>query len=153
MPTFVHRLISLRMRRLFELFIFVFFVVILLSIGSKWSSSSISSQYGQSNMKKINPYLPIAPVLVQDNVNKLIDKSFHPRPDLPKYIHLDLKGAPPQSTKFYEGFFHFIEQLQMGVKGFLIEYEDMLPLQGRFFNVSTTGEGKKIRFEKKISFR
>lgn len=135
MPTFVNRLIFLRMRRLFELFIFIFFVVMLLSIGSKWSSSKVSSQYGQSNLKA-NPFLPIDPVLVHDNVNKLPDKSFHSRPDLPKYIHLDLKGAPPHSTKFYEGFFHFIEQLQMGVKGFVIEYEDMLPLQGRFFNVS-----------------
>ena len=136
MPTLVHRLIFLKMRRLLELFIFVFFVVLLLSIGSKWSSSRISSsQYGQSNTK-INPFLPIDPGLVQDNVKRLAERSFRPRPDLPKYIHLDLKGAPAQSTKFYEGFFHFIEQLQMGVKGFLIEYEDMLPLQGRFFNVS-----------------
>jgi len=66
----------------------------------------------------------------------MIERPINGRPNLVKYIHLDLKGAPPQANKFYENFFDFIDKLQMGVKGVLIEYEDMLPLQGRFTNVS-----------------
>lgn len=134
MPILIHRFTFMRMRRLFELLIFILFVVILLSIGSKWSSTTISSQYAQVPAR-VNPFLPIDPGLNQDNRNPVIDKSPHAQSNLMKYIHLDLKGAPAQSSKFYEGFFSFINQLQMGVKGFLIEYEDMLPLQGRFFNV------------------
>lgn len=56
------------------------------------------------------------------------------RPDMVKYIHLDLKGAPPKAEQFYPSFFQFLDQLQMGVKGVLIEYEDTLPLQGNLLN-------------------
>lgn len=143
MPTLINRFAFVRMRRLFELLIFILFVIILLSIGSKWTSTTISSQL----QPRINPFLPIDPGLNQENVNKFIEKSLHAQSNLVKYIHLDLKGAPPQSTKFYDGFFSFINQLQMGVKGFLIEYEDMLPLQGRFSNVRK----RHILFSEEIS--
>lgn len=56
--------------------------------------------------------------------------------NLAKYIHLDLKGAPPISEKFYLEFFNFIKKLDKGVQGFLIEYEDMLPLTGNLSDVS-----------------
>lgn len=64
-----------------------------------------------------------------------IDTLDHGRPELPKYIHLDLKGAPPRAAPFYDSFFSFMNKLQMGVKGVLIEYEDTLPLQGNLMNV------------------
>jgi hypothetical protein len=71
-------------------------------------------------------------ILESENV---LQKNIIGRPDLPKYIHLDLKGAPPKADKFYESFFDFIEKIQMGVKGILIEYEDTLPLEGNLSNV------------------
>lgn len=58
------------------------------------------------------------------------------RPDLVKYIHLDLKGAPPKADVFYDRFFQFLNNIQMGVKGVLIEYEDTLPLQDKLVDVS-----------------
>jgi len=128
------------MRRLFELLALTFFVIIVLTIGSKWSSSTVNDDYQYLNIKfnpqTINPFLPHDRLLNLNNENnRMIEKLNNGRSDLPKYIHLDLKGAPPQANKFYETFFNFINKLQMGVKGILIEYEDMLPLQGRFINV------------------
>ncbi|CAF1179632.1 unnamed protein product, partial [Didymodactylos carnosus] len=52
-------------------------------------------------------------------------------PNLLKYIHFDLKGAPPKIA-FYEPFFKFISKLNAGIKGILIEYEDTMPLNGMF---------------------
>ena len=60
------------------------------------------------------------------------------RSELPKYIHLDLKGAPPKAEKFYGQFFEFLSKLQMGIKGVIMEYEDTLPLEGNLKDVSTT---------------
>ncbi|CAF5050210.1 unnamed protein product, partial [Rotaria sp. Silwood1] len=63
------------------------------------------------------------------------EKPNYGRPNLAKYIHLDLKGAPPKPNKFYGSFFNFLKDIQMGVKGVLIEYEDILPLEGNFVDV------------------
>ena len=144
MPSFTNRLIFIKMRRIFELLTLTFFVIIVFTISSKWSSISSSEMYKHVNIKinnniSVNPFLPRdqSSNLNNDN-NEMImkDKIINGRPDLAKYIHLDLKGAPPQANKFYETFFNFIENLQMGVKGIVIEYEDMLPLKGRLANVS-----------------
>lgn len=135
------------MRRLFELLILSFFLIIVITIGSKWSfsspsSSSINDNYQHIRVKvnpiPVNPFLPHEQSLNfnNDNNNKNNEKPINGRPNLAKYIHLDLKGAPPQANKFYETYFNFLNKLQMGVKGILIEYEDMLPLQGRFINVN-----------------
>jgi hypothetical protein len=134
------------MRRLFELLTLVFVVLIVLTISSKWSTVD-NSQH--SNIKvntfAVNPFLPrdqsINSKTNNDNIIK--EKLINGRPNLSKYIHLDLKGAPPQANKFYETFFDFIQKLQIGVKGVLIEYEDTLPLQGRFTNVRIN---KPIRY-------
>lgn len=56
--------------------------------------------------------------------------------NLSKYIHIDLKGAPPKADKFFESFFNFLEKIQLDVKGVVIEYEDILPLQGNLINVN-----------------
>ena len=82
----------------------------------------------------------LRPPAVTPIVNKATTNPFdaldHGRPDLPKFIHLDLKGAPPRPKEFYEKFFRFLNQIDMGVKGLVIEYEDMLPLHGNLINVS-----------------
>ncbi len=133
MASFINRLVFIKMRRIFELLTLTLFVIIVVTIGTKWSSTTINDN--QRNFKfQMNPFLPKDPS--NDQLNMFIEKPIHGRLDLPKYIHLDLKGAPPHASKFYEPFFDFIDKLQMGVKGFLIEYEDMLPLKGRFINVS-----------------
>ncbi len=133
----INRLVFIRMRRVFEFLILIFFFIIVLTIGSKWSSLTINGNSKPLTVKinsiPINPFLPHDPSLNLNNDNS--KKTINGQPDLAKYIHLDLKGAPPQANKFYEKFFNFIDKLQMGVKGILIEYEDMLPLQGRFINV------------------
>jgi len=139
------------MRRLFELLTLTLFVVIVLTISSKWSSTRTPTidNYKHLNVHN-NNNIPVNPFLPQENSLNLNDKimierPINGRPNLVKYIHLDLKGAPPQANKFYENFFDFIDKLQMGVKGVLIEYEDMLPLQGRFTNVSIN---KKATYSK-----
>ena len=141
MPYLVHRFAFIKMRRVLEVFLFSCFVIILLTIASKWSSSSTGTDNHQHYHGRVNtpanPFLPNNQIAYNQNENTRLrmEKSINGQPDLPKYIHLDLKGAPPQAAKFYPGFFSFIEKLQIGVKGVLIEYEDMLPLQGRFVNV------------------
>jgi hypothetical protein len=126
----------MKMRRISELLTLTLFVIIVLIICSKWSSTTNTDNYKQFNVK-INPFLPREQSLnLNNDNNRIIENQRNGRPDLAKYIHLDLKGAPPQANKFYETFFNFLNKLQMGVKGILIEYEDMLPLQGRFVNVS-----------------
>jgi len=136
MPFLLNHLAFIRMRRVFEFLTLIFFVIIVLTIGSKWSSPTVNDNNQQLKIN-VNPFLPNEQTVNNDNNNRMIiEKPINGRPDLAKYIHLDLKGAPPQPMKFYENFLNFIDKLQMGVKGLLIEYEDMLPLQGRFLNVS-----------------
>jgi hypothetical protein len=140
MRSLTNRLIFIKMRRIFELLTLSFFVIIIITITSKWSSSPITndSKYLNVKLNNNNPVNLFAPrnqsFYLNDNI--MINKILNGQPDLAKYIHLDLKGAPPQADKFYENFFSFIDKLQMGVKGILIEYEDTLPLQGRLVNVS-----------------
>ncbi len=146
MPLSIHRLVFMKMRRIVQLLTLTFFVIIVLTIGSKWSSSpllpttTINDNYQQVtvniNPVLINRFVPQNPDLNLNNNNRMMEKLINGQPDLAKYVHLDLKGAPPQANRFYESFFNFLNKLQMGVKGILIEYEDMLPLQGRFTNVS-----------------
>ena len=108
------------MRRRFQIFTLTCSVLILLSVVSRWSSPTFT----ESTPPVREVTTPIKP------------KTKPIRADLPKYIHLDLKGAPPKADAFYPNFFQFIDKLQMGVKGVLIEYEDTLPLEGRLANVS-----------------
>jgi hypothetical protein len=136
----------MKMRRIVQLLTLTFFVIIVLTIGSKWSSSpllpttTINDNYQQVtvniNPVLINRFVPQNQDLNLNNNNRMMEKLINGQPNLAKYVHLDLKGAPPQANRFYESFFNFLNKLQMGVKGILIEYEDMLPLQGRFTNVS-----------------
>ncbi|CAF1014560.1 unnamed protein product [Rotaria sp. Silwood1] len=133
-------LIFIKMRRIFELLVLSFVVIIILTINSKWSSSTMNNNNNKDLIIKINN-ISVNPVLPQDqslnqNHNIIIEKIIIGQPNLAKYIHLDLKGAPPQPSKFYEAFFNFIDQLKMGVKGIVIEYEDLLPLNGRFANAT-----------------
>jgi hypothetical protein len=145
----------MKMRRIVQLLIFTCFVIIVLTISSKWTSTStitINDNYQQVNSIPINQFLPKSPDFnLNNNNNRMMEKPINAQSDLPKYVHLDLKGAPPQANKFYETFFNFLNKLQMGVKGILIEYEDMLPLEGRFINVSRS-KIYKINKKKKAFF-
>ena len=140
MPLLVNQLVINKMRRLFKLVALSFFIITIFTISSKWLLSTTIDKNRNfimnTNNISVNPFLSQDQFLTQIN-DKIRVKMIDGRPDLAKYIHLDLKGAPPQANKFYEAFFNFIDKLQMGVKGILIEYEDMLPLQGRFMNVKS----------------
>ena len=124
------------MRRIFEFLILLLFIIMIITISTKWSSSPSTDNNKYLNINFINSTKNSFLLQNQQPFNLMINKLSNGQPDLPKYIHFDLKGAPPQANKFYENFFNFIDKLQIGVKGILIEYEDMLPLQGRFANVS-----------------
>lgn len=117
----------IRPNRIVKFLTFVFCITTIFTIYSRWSLSSNKVQLFGPDI-----YLP-REVGYKKRINDIsID---YGRPDLAKYIHLDLKGAPPKAEKFYELFFNFLEKLQMGIKGVLIEYEDTLPLQGNLENV------------------
>jgi hypothetical protein len=122
------------MRRIAQLLTFIFCLVVILTISSRWSSRSVSSTV--SNHER----LVHQPMVFQpaDQIGDTLDKAVPRSPtQLAKYVHLDLKGAPPNSQAFYKNFFRFLNKLNLGVRGVLIEYEDTLPLKGRFINVST----------------
>jgi hypothetical protein len=118
------QIIFVKVRRIYELLIFAFVIIIIIYLIYSQSSSSNINNENQSARNLFDKYVKFS--------NKEIDS----RINLAKYIHLDLKGAPPKADKFYETFFNFLEKLQIGVKGVLIEYEDTLPLQGNLINVS-----------------
>lgn len=126
MPLVTSRFLLINMRRLSQFILLTCSVMVLLTMMSKWSTphSTETVQHRPTTQSIREEILTITP-----KMNRL-------RTDLPKYIHLDLKGAPPKAQAFYPNFFQFIDQLQMGVKGIVIEYEDMLPLEGRLANVS-----------------
>lgn len=109
MPIVFGQVIFFRIRRICQIFVGMIFVLMIVHFYSKQSSPSDGDRFGYKN-------------------NAI------GRPDLAKYIHLDLKGAPPKADRFYPSFFEFLEKLQMGVKGVLIEYEDTLPLEGNLLN-------------------
>ena len=121
----------LRAHRIVKFVTLIFFITTLFTIYSRWSLSL-------SKTELLGPdiYLPREEGYKKRHHDIVIKPIEYGRPDLPKYIHLDLKGAPPKAEKFYESFFNFLEKLQMGVKGVIIEYEDTLPLQGNLANVS-----------------
>lgn len=104
------QVIFFRVRRICQIFVGILFILIIGHFFSKKSSIPVGKRF---EYKK-------------DAIG---------RPDLAKYIHLDLKGAPPKADQFYPPFFEFLVNLQMGVKGILIEYEDTLPLEGKLLNV------------------
>ncbi|CAF0848574.1 unnamed protein product [Rotaria sordida] len=150
MRTLFNRLIFIRMRRVFELLVVSLFLIIILTINSKWSSSIINDnnkhRHININNISVNSFLSQDQSLNQ-NHDTIIEKIITGQPNLAKYIHLDLKGAPPQPNKFYETFFNFIDQLNMSVKGIVIEYEDLLPLNGRFANATHRFGYKKSDIE------
>ena len=130
MPSLIPRFVLMKMRRLFQIFTLICSLLILLIIMSKWSTPNTTNENIQ-----YSPPIPPTALPIQEDIIIIQPKILHGRSDLPKYIHLDLKGAPPKANAFYPNFFQFIDKLQMGVKGVLIEYEDTLPLQGRLVNV------------------
>jgi hypothetical protein len=141
------QVIFLKMQRIFQLLTFTFFVLLIFVIYSQWSST-MDRKMRLPEIKRDNPYLPL-----EIFRNK---KSNPNRLKLDKYIHLDLKGAPPKAKKFYNSFFNFLKNIQMGVKGVVIEYEDTLPLEGKLANVSTciyinqTMENKELFFKRLV---
>jgi hypothetical protein len=118
------RLVFIKLNNILKIIVLLFFPLIIFTFFLRWLATS----NGYEQLFD-NPYVPQEKLIYNKN-------SHHGRSDLAKYIHLDLKGAPPRANKFYKSFFNFIEKLQMGVKGVVIEYEDTLPLQGKFANVS-----------------
>ena len=148
MRLLTNRLIRTKMRRIFQTLTLICTLLVLISLASKWSSKPVLNDANRvvttinhSPVKSL-PSHQVVPANVF--VNPIVEKPADGRPDFPKYVHLDLKGAPPKVARFYEDFFDFIEELDMGVKGVLIEYEDMLPLVGRLQNVSRERERETI---------
>ncbi len=119
------QVVFLKARRISELVIFVVSLIIIYTAFTYWVSGTRQQFQRNSNVFH-NSYLR----------EQIFKQRSRGQTDLAKYIHLDLKGAPPRAKQFYEPFFHFLDELQMGVKGVVIEYEDMLPLQGNLINVS-----------------
>ncbi|XP_039760695.1 hexosaminidase D-like [Pararge aegeria] len=66
--------------------------------------------------------------------------------NLPNVVmHLDLKGFPPKISYLKS----LLTKLQeLGVTGFLIEYEDMFPYEGRLVNLSAKYAYKKTELQK-----
>src|SRR5262249_53008329 len=122
MATFGGQIIFLKVRRIADITIFLLLIIITYLV------------FSQPPSKTNNEIQPIKKFV--DQYVRFSNKETDGQINLSKYIHLDLKGAPPKADKFYESFFNFLEKLQMGIKGILIEYEDTLPLQGNLINVS-----------------
>ncbi|CAF1335484.1 unnamed protein product [Rotaria sp. Silwood1] len=135
MPNLIGQIIFLKVRRIIQLCICLLFLIIILTYYVRWSSRSNNQIQFYENAFD-NPFLPQNAFYKKKSNDIVAEQTSYGRSDLAKYIHLDLKGAPPKANKFYESFFYFLEKLQMGIKGVLIEYEDMLPLQGNLVNIS-----------------
>ncbi|CAF3710579.1 unnamed protein product [Rotaria sordida] len=138
MSQLIGRVMFIKVRRLIQLSICLLFLIIIFTFYSRWSSTSNDKIQFYDNTFN-NPFLPQDAFYKKKSNDIAIEQLNYGRPDLAKYIHLDLKGAPPKANKFYESFFNFLEKLQMGIKGVLIEYEDTLPLQGNLANISHHG--------------
>ena len=123
----------MKLRRASDFVILICCTLVIVSMASKWSSSSPPNDAIQH--LTVDSRIP-AEQPAHSHGNEPILRNHRGQPNLPKYIHLDLKGAPPQADQFYDRFFHFLDGLNMGVRGLLIEYEDMLPLHGRLSNVN-----------------
>ncbi|CAF3832048.1 unnamed protein product [Rotaria sordida] len=126
MSSLYYQVKLLKMNSIFKVLTFVFFIIIVIYIiYSKRPPQSISNN--SCSPQEIFP---------TTTINAISTKKSNPdRLNLAKYIHLDLKGAPPKPNKFYESFFNFLKNLQMDVKGVLIEYEDILPLEGNLADI------------------
>lgn len=59
-----------------------------------------------------------------------------------RFVHLDLKGAPPQIS-YYRRLFPFFAKL--GVNGVLIEYEDMFPYSGNILTQTSAKNAYTLR--------
>ena len=128
-------------RRLVRAIVLILILLIFISIfNGSIAPSYIETTSISTQRRPIIKYIDFHTTLPMLN-----GSSAGPGGNLAKYVHLDLKGAPPRARPFYEPFFKFLNQLNMDVKGVVIEYEDMLPLTGRFENVSDNDS-----FEKKI---
>jgi hypothetical protein len=127
MPFSSGQIIFPKARRIFEFLTFAFFILIIYIAFSEWTSTF------DNPIEENEIVLDYSDLPTEEFSNKEITG----RPNLAKYIHLDLKGAPPKATQFYESFFASLAALQMGIEGVLIEYEDTLPLEGNLINVST----------------
>ena len=135
MPLVANRTISKKERRLLQVLLATCFLYAVHVYSSRGSPSTY-----RTVLTNENPYLPQEKSPKERPVDQdepSADPSIDGRPDLPKYIHLDLKGAPPSADKFYKSFFDSLQKLQMGVRGLLMEYEDTLPLEGNLLNVSS----------------
>ena len=144
MPLVVNRTISKRERRLLQVLLATFVLYAVHAYSSRGSPTSY-----RTVLTNDNPYLPQENSpnhRPADRDEPLVDRSVDGRSELPKYIHLDLKGAPPIADKFYESFFDSLQKLQMGVRGILMEYEDTLPLEGNLINVSSMLAEKNSRY-------
>ncbi|CAF5182607.1 unnamed protein product [Rotaria magnacalcarata] len=125
------QVIFLKVRRIIQFLICLLFIILILTVYSSWLLKF-------TNAKKIYDN-----ALSKQTLNDIFSEQLgFGRSDLAKYIHLDLKGAPPKANKFYDSFFNFLQNLQMGVKGVLIEYEDTLPLHGNLANISFRVHGR-----------
>ena len=134
MAYFSGQVIFLKGRRIFETITFIMFCTLILTMYLQWKSKSTDTTIYE-NLHN-DPYLS-QERFIKGKYNNAAERQLsHGRPDLAKYIHLDLKGAPLLADKFYVPFFRFLGKMQMGVKGIVIEYEDTLPLEGNLANVS-----------------
>ena len=135
MPLVASRTISKKERRLLQVLLATCFLYAVHVYSSRGSPTTY-----RTVLTNENPYLPQEKSPNKrpaDQDEPSADPSVDGRLELPKYIHLDLKGAPPSADKFYESFFDALQKLQMGVQGLLMEYEDTLPLEGKLLNVSS----------------
>lgn len=141
MPFTARRIPTNKMRRFFPLLFVLSTIVLVLMLLSKWSNTTLPNDPSDFIVKNKLPLNSVEIEQPRENIadaikiNQQHNQVKSQRSDLSKYIHLDLKGAPPKANAFYPNFFTFLSKLQMGVTGFVIEYEDMLPLQGRLVNV------------------
>jgi len=70
-----------------------------------------------------------APIDTSASIAKISQHSNNNEPFPEKFVHLDLKGAPPQ-VQYFEKIFPLFRE--WGATGILIEWEDTLPYQGQF---------------------
>ena len=124
-----------KINSIFKVLIFILVLIVICITYSKWTVSPVT-EYSASSISHSSYSAPVT-YFTKRITAASTEKYNIDQTQLAKYIHLDLKGAPPKPNKFYESFFTFLKNLQMGVKGVLIEYEDMLPLERNLDNVST----------------
>ena len=112
MPHFSGQIIFVNVRRVLEFISFVIFIVLIFTLYSQWALKS--NDYGPSNVGVSHSFYWPQGISNNEHIhNESPAKLNYGRPDLPKYIHLDLKGAPPKADKFYVPFFNFLEKIDI----------------------------------------